>query len=52
MKIAINVLWKGIPAVQVKGWQAARSGDPRKATTVVRVNGKNRVAYPDDIRSV
>jgi len=47
----IEVLWKGKLAVQVTGWQAAPNGDPGKATTVVRVNGRRHVAYAKDIRT-
>lgn len=48
----IPVLWKGKPAVRIAGWQASPSGDPRKHTTVIRVNGRRRVAFAADIQDV
>lgn len=47
----IAILWKGQPAQQLTGWQAAGNGDAKKATTVIRVNGRRRVALAEDVRS-
>jgi hypothetical protein len=47
----VAILWKGQPAEQITGWQAAPNGDPKRATTVIRVNGRRRVAFAGDVRS-
>ncbi len=51
-KVEIPVLWKGRPAAQLTGWQASQSGDPRRHTTVIRINGRRRVAFAADVTGV
>lgn len=46
----IAVTWKGQPAQQLTNWQAAPDGNPKRATTVIRVNGRRRVAFAEDVR--
>jgi hypothetical protein len=47
----IAITWTGKPAQQLTGWQAAPDGNPKKATTVIRVNGRRRVAFAADVRT-
>lgn len=47
----VAILWKGKPAQQLTSWQASQNGDPRRHTAVIRVNGRRRVAYAQDVRA-
>lgn len=46
----IAITWKGKAAQQLTNWQAAPDGNPKRATTVIRVNGRRRVAFAEDVR--
>ena len=47
-----DITWKGKPAKQLTGWQAAANGNPGRATAIIRINGRKLVAYAADVRTV